>query len=170
MEILESEHPKTAFHATVNSKYMIEIILAATCIALGLIIVIQGNRLKGELTKLKLELEEKDALHIVEKAKARKDSTFRSSAVNWGFTVENFVPFLDIFPVPSEDVNFLGKPVDFIGFTETDSKTNCEVHFIEVKSGQSALSQKQRNIKVAIEQGRVRWHEVRVAANPTKNT
>lgn len=148
---------------------MVILILAVTCIALGLVIVMQGNHLKGEITKLKLELEEKDAAHIVEKAKVYQNSKFKSSAANWGFTVENFVPFIDTFPVPSEDVNFLGKPIDFIGFTKTDSKTNCEVHFIEVKSGQSALSQKQRNIKAAIEQGRVKWHEVRVAANKPKD-
>jgi predicted Holliday junction resolvase-like endonuclease len=125
---------------------------------------------KNDIKELRNQYDLQTESHLIEKEKIRKDSKFRSSAVNWGFTVENFVPFLDIFPVPSEDVNFLGKPVDFIGFTETDSKTDCEVHFIEVKSGQSALSQKQRNIKAAIEQGRVKWHEVRVAANPTKNT
>jgi predicted Holliday junction resolvase-like endonuclease len=123
---------------------------------------------KAEIKTLQTKLEEKDAAHVIEKAKVHQNSKFKSSAVNWGFTVENFVPFIDTFPVPSEDVNFLGKPIDFIGFTKTDSKTNCEVHFIEVKSGQSALSQKQRNIKAAIEQGRVRWHEVRVAANTAK--
>jgi len=125
---------------------------------------------KNDIKELRNQYDLQTESHLIEKEKIRKDSKFRSAAVNWGFTVENFVPFLDIFPVPSEDVNFLGKPVDFIGFTETDSKTDCEVHFIEVKSGQSALSQKQRNIKAAIEQGRVKWHEVRVAANPTKNT
>jgi len=148
---------------------MVTLVLAVACIALGFVLAIQGNHLKGEIIKLKLELAEKDASHIVEKAKVKKDSKFKSSAVSWGFTVENFVPFIDTFPVPSEDVNFLGKPIDFIGFTKTDSRSDCEVHFIEVKSGQSALSQKQRNIKIAVEQGRVRWHEVRVAANTTKD-
>lgn len=144
------------------------IIITVTCILLALVGSIVIHYLKSEISKLKLELIEKDAAHIVEKAKVHQNSKFKSSAVNWGFTVENFVPFIDTFPVPSEDVNFLGKPIDFIGFTKTDSKVNCEVHFIEVKSGQSALSQKQRNIKSAIEQGRVRWHEVRVAANTPK--
>jgi predicted Holliday junction resolvase-like endonuclease len=125
--------------------------------------------LKAEVKRLEDQIKETAAAHIVEKAKVHQNSKFKSSAVNWGFTVENFVPFIDTFPVPSEDVNFLGKPIDFIGFTKTDSKTSCEVHFIEVKSGQSALSQKQRNIKAAIEQGRVRWHEVRVAANKSKD-
>jgi len=144
------------------------IILTITCIVLVILVVLQGNHLKGEITNLKLELKEKDATHIIEKERIHKNSKFKSSAVNWGFTVENFVPFIDTFPIPPEDVNFLGKPIDYIGFTDTDSRSNCKVHFIEVKSGKSFLSQKQKNIKLAIEEGRVQWHEVRVAANPVK--
>lgn len=144
---------------------MITLILAVTCIALGLVIVVQGNHLKGEIIKLKTELAEKDAAHIVEKAKVKKDSTFRSSAVNWGKTIEHFVPFMTNFPVPPEDVVFLGMPIDYVGFTHTDSKTKCEVHFIEVKSGNAALMGKQRNIKKAIEEQRVYWHEIAVEGN-----
>ena len=72
---------------------------------------------------------------------------------------------MDEFPLRPEDVNFLGKPIDFIGYTNTASKTKCEVHFIEVKSGNAILLSKQRNIKKAIQEGRVYWHEVRVKAN-----
>jgi len=144
---------------------MITLILAVTCIALGFVIVEQGNKLKGQITKLKLELQEKDAAHIIEKAKVKKDSTFRSSAVNWGKTIEHFVPFMSKFPVPPEDVVFLGMPIDYVGFTHTDSKTKCEVHFIEVKSGKSILMGKQRNIKTAIQEGRVHWHEIAVDGN-----
>ena len=149
---------------------MVEIILGVTCIALGFVIVIQGNYFKGELTKLKLELEEKDALHVVEKAKVKKDSTFRSSAVNWGKTIEHFVPFMTKFPVPPEDVVFLGMPIDYVGFTDTDSKTKCEVHFIEVKSGNAFLMGKQKNIKQAILDGRVKWHEIAVDGNRAEIT
>jgi len=144
---------------------MITLVLSLTCIALGFVIVIQGNHFKGEITKLKLELETNAAAHIVEKAKVKKDSTFRSSAVNWGKSIEHFVPFMTKFPVPPEDVVFLGMPIDYVGFTDTDSKTKCEVHFIEVKSGKAALMGKQRNIKKAIQEGRVKWHEIAVEAN-----
>jgi predicted Holliday junction resolvase-like endonuclease len=144
---------------------MITLILSVVCIALGFIIAIQGNHLKGEITRLKTELAEKDAAHIVEKAKVKKDSTFRSSAVNWGKTIEHFVPFMTKFPVPPEDVVFLGMPIDYVGFTHTDSKVKCEVHFIEVKSGNAALMGKQRNIKRAIQEGRVHWHEIAVDSN-----
>jgi predicted Holliday junction resolvase-like endonuclease len=118
-----------------------------------------------EVDQLKEQIIETAAAHIVEKAKVKKDSTFRSSAVNWGKTIEHFVPFMTKFPVPAEDVVFLGMPIDYVGFTNTDSKTKCEVHFIEVKSGNAALMGKQRNIRQAILDGRVYWHEIAVDGN-----
>jgi len=144
---------------------MTTIILTGVCTILAILLVTQGNHLKGEITKLKTQLQEKDAAHIIEKAKVKKDSTFRSSAVNWGKTIEHFVPFMTNFPVPPEDVVFLGMPIDYVGFTHTDSKNKCEVHFIEVKSGNATLMGKQKNIKKAIEDGRVYWHEITVAGN-----
>ena len=109
-----------------------------------------------------VELEESFAL---ERTKIRKDAQFRSSAVNWGKTIEHFVPFMTEFPIPPEDVVFLGMPIDYVGFTNTGSKTKCEVHFVEVKSGSSFLMGKQKNIKKAIQEGRVYWHEVAVESN-----
>jgi predicted Holliday junction resolvase-like endonuclease len=99
---------------------------------------------------------------------AVSESKKRSSAVQWGLSIENFVPFTTDFPIPPEDVNFLGKPIDYIGFTNTDKKDECIVHFIEVKSGKSLLSNKQKNIRDAVMKGRVMWHELRVDPNKLK--
>jgi len=123
-----------------------------------------------QLVDAKAALIEKDATHEIEKAKVKKESTFRSSAVNWGKTIEHFVPFMTKFPVPPEDVVFLGMPIDYVGFTNTESKTKCEVHFIEVKSGNSFLMGKQKNIKKAIQEGRVFWHEIAVDGNRAEVT
>lgn len=128
------------------------------------------NMLRDEIKRLEDEIEQTLAAHIIEKAKVKKDSTFRSSAVNWGKTIEHFVPFMTKFPIPAEDVVFLGMPIDYVGFTDTDSKTKCEVHFVEVKSGNAALMGKQRNIKKAIQEGRVHWHEIAVDANRAEIT
>lgn len=93
------------------------------------------------------------------------DAKRRSGAVQWGKTIEHFVPFMTDFPVPAEDCTFLGMPIDYVAFTDTKSKTKCAVHIIEVKSGSSFLMSKQRNIKKAIEEGRVHWHEISVDGN-----
>ena len=98
-------------------------------------------------------------------AEARREGKQRSAAVQWGKTIEHFVPFMEEFPIPAEDVVFLGMPIDYVGFTNTGSKTKCEVHFVEVKSGSSFLMGKQKNIKKAIQEGRVYWHEMSVEGN-----
>jgi len=115
-----------------------------------------------QLEKLKEAHEEELRREV---AKARKDGKQRSAAVQWGKSIEHFVPFMKDFPVPVEDVTFLGMPIDYVGFTNTGSKTKCEVHFIEVKSGSSFLMGKQKNIKKAIQEGRVYWHEMTVEGN-----
>ena len=103
-----------------------------------------------------------------ERAEIRRDAKKRSGAVQWGKTIEHFVPFMSDFPVPPEDVTFLGMPIDYVGFSNTGSKTKCSIHFVEVKSGSSFLMGKQKNIKKAIEEGRVFWHEIAVDGNNVK--
>ena len=117
------------------------------------------------LYKTKKYIQTQDIKFNLERTSIRKDAQFRSAAVNWGKTIEHFVPFMPDFPIPAEDVVFLGMPIDYVGFTNTKSKTKCEVHFVEVKSGNAFLMGKQKNIKKAIQEGRVYWHEVTVEGN-----
>ena len=120
---------------------------------------------RSEIKRLQDLIVEKEVELIEEIKKARKDSKFRSSAVNWGKSIEHFVPFMSEFPLPPESVVFIGMPIDYVGFTDTESAKNCQVHFLEVKSGSSLLSAKQKNIKKAIEEGRVVFHEIAVDSN-----
>jgi len=120
---------------------------------------------KNKIKRLKIELEKIQEDFQKERGEIRIDAKKRSGAVQWGLAIENFVPFMDEFPLRPEDVNFLGKPIDYVGYKNTESKTECEVHFIEVKSGNAFLLPKQKNIKKAIQEGRVFWHEIRVEAN-----
>tara|TARA_R110002072_G_scaffold200349_1_gene358080 strand:- start:1117 stop:1530 length:414 start_codon:yes stop_codon:yes gene_type:complete len=103
-----------------------------------------------------------------ERAEIRRDAKKRSGAVQWGKTIEHFVPFMSDFPVAPEDCTFLGMPIDYVAFSNTGSKTKCSVHFVEVKSGSAFLMGKQKNIKKAIEEGRVHWHEISVDGNTVK--
>lgn len=135
----------------------------STIVLVGTVIYLlkQVNNLKQKHQQQQIEFKNKEQ-------SIKKDAKKRSGAVQWGLTIENFVPFMSEFPIPVEDVHFLGKPIDYIGYTKIDSKDQCEVHFIEVKSGRSQLLKHQRNIKYAIQQGRVKWHEVRVNSNTSK--
>ncbi len=142
---------------------MIYVIAAFVSVVGGLVYLLDMAR--TEIKRLENLIAEKKLELLQEVAKARKDSKFRSSAVNWGKSIEHFVPFMTKFPLPPEDVVFLGMPIDYVGFTDTESAKKCKVHFIEVKSGVSFLSTKQKNIKKAIEEGRVVFHEIAVDSN-----
>ena len=130
-------------------------------IVLGVILVGVVIFYTLKIKKLKEEFDiERDLIKI--------DAKKRSGAVQWGKTIEHFVPFTSEFPVPAEDCTFLGMPIDYVAFSDTRSKTKCSVHFVEVKSGSSFLMGKQKNIKKAIEEGRVFWHEISVDGNNVK--
>ena len=84
---------------------MIYVIAASLFVIAALIYML--NMTKDEIKRLQDQIEQTAASHIIEKAKVKKDSTFRSSAVNWGKTIGHFVPFMTKFPVPAEDVVFV---------------------------------------------------------------
>tara|TARA_R110000823_G_scaffold260480_1_gene381345 strand:+ start:166 stop:591 length:426 start_codon:yes stop_codon:yes gene_type:complete len=117
--------------------------------------------IQSKLSQTEVEFEK-------ERSDIRVDAKKRSGAVQWGKTIEHFVPFMSEFPVPPEDVTFLGMPIDYVGFSNTASKSKCSVHFVEVKSGNAFLMGKQKNIKTAIQEGRVYWHEISVGGNNVK--
>ncbi len=77
-----------------------------------------------------------------------------------GQVAEQLAPFLPDFPCNPGDVSFLGKPVDFIAFSGLAENDEIkEVVFIEVKTGQSRLNGHERQLKEAIQKGRVRYVE-----------
>ncbi len=95
--------------------------------------------------------------------KEREDAVKKSRAVLGGQFGEQIAPFLPKFPCNPGDVRFIGKPVDFIAFPgSAEGKTVTDVLFIEVKSGDSHLSNREKEIKNAIKAGRVHYVEYRL--------
>ncbi len=82
-------------------------------------------------------------------------SQVKSQQVKYGKSFEHFIPFIQDFPADREKTVFLGMPLDFIAFEED------AVKFIEVKTGQSQLSPKQKQIKHLIKERKVEWYELR---------
>ena len=92
----------------------------------------------------------------------RKDAIKRSRSVIGGQLAEQVAPFLPGFPCNPGDARFIGKPVDFIAFPGlTEDNKVHEVLLIEVKTGKSNLSGREREIKRAVAEGRVRYVEYR---------
>ena len=96
-------------------------------------------------------------------SKIRRDAIKRSRSVIGGQLAEQVAPFLPGFPCNPGDARFIGKPVDFIAFPGmTEDNEVHEVLLIEVKTGKSNLSGREREVKRAIAEGRVRYVEYRV--------
>ena len=86
------------------------------------------------------------------------DSRVHGASVGRGLMAEQFAPFTDTFQNFGWDIQefkFLGRPVDGIQFEED------EIIIVEFKTGDSNMSQKQRRIKALIDEGKVRFQEIR---------
>lgn len=95
-------------------------------------------------------------------SRLRSDAIKRSRSVLGGQLAEQVAPYLPGFPCNPADARFLGKPVDFVAFPGlTEDNTVHEVLLIEVKTGKSALSGREKEIKRAVAEGRVRYVEYR---------
>jgi len=98
----------------------------------------------------------------LEQAEQRKQdyskllSQKKSSEIVLGQVAEKLVPFTDLFEHDPQKASFLGNPIDFVVFNDD------EVVFIEVKSGNSKLTAKQRRIKKVIQDKKVRWEEIKI--------
>lgn len=94
----------------------------------------------------------------------RADAVARSLAVTVGKVSEQLVPYLPGFSYNPKDARFLGSPVDFVVFDGLDAGALRRVVFLEVKTGAAALSIRERQVRDAIESGRIAWDELRVTS------
>lgn len=89
------------------------------------------------------------------------NSKLHGQHVRGGYVSEALAPLLEQFPVPvgkpGTTTLFVGQPVDYLHFDEEQGVT-----FIEIKSGKSTLSARQRRLRSLVEQGQVRWKTMNV--------
>ncbi len=102
-----------------------------------------------------IEKLEKD-LYNEEQSRKTTLSQKKSSEVRLGHIAEKLAPFLEDFPYNPEDSIFLGQPIDYIVFDDSS------VVFLEIKTGKSKLSAKQRHIRDLIKDKYVEWKEIRI--------
>jgi predicted Holliday junction resolvase-like endonuclease len=92
----------------------------------------------------------------------RKDAVRRSSAVVSGKVSEHLAPYMGAFPYDPKDARFLGTPVDLLVFDGMSQDDLREIVFLEIKSGGSTLSTRERRVRDAVLARRVVWREFRV--------
>ena len=97
---------------------------------------------------------------------ARKDSVKKQRATIKGQISETLAPWSMTVVDSVSELNFLGNPIDFIGFKGLDGKGDVDIKFIEVKSGKSKLNQNQKRVKDAVIAKRIEWVETRISEIP----
>ena len=80
----------------------------------------------------------------------------KSSEVRTGKIAEQMAPFLRDYPLNPDTARFIGDPLDFVHFDED------KITFVEVKSGKSKLSKKQKNLQELIKEGKVEFFIYRI--------
>jgi predicted Holliday junction resolvase-like endonuclease len=95
-------------------------------------------------------------------ASIREDAVQRSQAVTAGKVYEQLIPYLPGFPYNPKDVRFLGSPIDLVVFDGLHAGEVRQIVFVEVKTGNSTLTHRERSVRDVIQAGEVGWAELRV--------
>lgn len=93
----------------------------------------------------------------------RRHAVSQSRAVTRGQVFEQFAAYFPDFEFSPKDAQFIGKPVDFVVFDGLDEGELRRIVFVEIKTGDAALSVRERRIRDAIRRGAVEWRELRLA-------
>jgi len=83
-------------------------------------------------------------------------SSKQSLSTKYGRMSEQFMPFLKDYPHESQDFRFIGTPVDGIQFNKDG------IVFVEFKTSDSKLTERQKDIKELVRKGKVDFLEFRI--------
>ncbi len=133
---------------------VLTLVLALVAVAFGLGVGFYVGRLMTQRT-LEVEFRERER-------EARRDSVERSRSSLSGQFLEKLAPQFPEFPYDPTDLRFIGTPVDYVVFDGLAAGDVREVVFLEVKSGRSNLTTRERRVRDAVEAGAVRWDVYRV--------
>lgn len=120
--------------------------------------------LEGEITEMTNENTEKSK--EIKKQKGRAASAHTTK----GQILEKWCPFLEHPEIDpdweAKNWSFMGQPIDYIIFDWRNDKTinlaDGKIVMLDVKSGKSQLTTKQRRIRDLIQAGRVEWRTIRL--------
>lgn len=99
----------------------------------------------------------KESLREMPRKIARASET-GASAVNIGLILERIAPSLSNFPFDHNDCRSLFDPIDYVVFEGLSRRGVVErIVFAEIKTGESKLSTRQKEIRFLIERKRVYW-------------
>jgi predicted Holliday junction resolvase-like endonuclease len=102
----------------------------------------------------KLEYDQKLA-GIIESQRA--DAIKKSRAVNRGLVAEQLAPHMAGFAYNPKDCHFLGSPVDYVVFSGLDAGKLDRIVLLEVKTGESTMNARERQVRDAVQEARVSY-------------
>jgi len=95
-------------------------------------------------------------------SKIRKDAANRSYSVVLGKVTEHLLPFHQNFPFNPQEARFIGTPIDLIVFDGLgEDDRDIDIYFVEIKTGKSRFSDKQKRIKDAVDSRRIIWYPIK---------
>jgi predicted Holliday junction resolvase-like endonuclease len=138
-------------------------IIAVTVVVAILIIIVSNYIIRLTFERRFKEWRDAEILKWqAEMEQARKSAITQSRAVLGGKFTEQMVPFFPDFKYDPTEVRFIGSPIDMIVFPGLAKGDPREIVILEVKTGESAqLTSAQKKIRQLIEDGMVRWDEIR---------
>ena len=100
--------------------------------------------------------------------RSRRQSLLASRRTLAGKALEHLTPLLPemLSRFNPTDCRFLGSPVDFVVFNGLDEGHVSEIVFVEVKTGRAQMNSRERLVRDAADEGRVRFEQIRLATPP----
>lgn len=128
--------------------------------------LVKKERLQDELKELQKSLIMAQEELGQEREKNRTLlSQKKSSETRLGQISEHLVPFLENCQHDPKNMHFLGNPIDYVVFDFDQGS----ITFLEVKSGNSKPTKRQKVVKNIIKTGRVFYEEIRINEKGMKN-
>lgn len=87
----------------------------------------------------------------------RRKAVKQSRSVHTGLITQDFAPLLPDWPFELKDCRQVGAPLDYVVFRGMEAGEIEEIVFVEIKTGSSRTSARQRQIAGAVSGGRVRY-------------
>lgn len=99
---------------------------------------------------------------VKKERKIREEAIESSRRVLEGKFKEQLAPILPDFKYNPTDARFLGSPVDFVVFDGLAEKDPKQIVFLEVKTGEAKLTEREKLIRGLVEEGKVKYKVLRL--------
>ena len=100
-------------------------------------------------------------------ATERADAIQRSRAVNRGLVAEQLAPHMVGFAYNPKDCHWVGQPIDYLVFDGLDAGELRRIVLLEVKTGGAQMNTRERQVRSAVQDGRVEYTIFRLDSSDT---